>query len=51
MKLIRNATIHDALQDTAFTGDILIEGGKLAAVGAADAPEGATIVDASGRSI
>ena len=34
MKLIKNAIIHDALQDTAFTGDILIEGGRIAAIGA-----------------
>ena len=49
MKLIRNATIHDALQDTPFTGDILIEGGRIAAIGAdMPAPAGMETIDATG---
>lgn len=49
MKLIRNAIIHDALQDTAYTGDILIEGGRIAAIGTdMPAPAGMEIIDAAG---
>ncbi len=49
MKLIKNAIIHDALQDTAYTGDILIDGGRIAAIGAdMPAPAGMEIIDAAG---
>ena len=47
--IIQNAMIHDAVSDAAWPGDLLIENGKLAAVGPAlQAPEGAQAVDASG---
>ena len=49
MKLIQNASIHDAIHDEACVGDILIDGGKIAAIGQSlAAPEGAEILDASG---
>ena len=49
MTIIKNATIHDALQDTAYTGDILIDGGRIAAIEAdMPAPAGMEIIDAAG---
>ncbi len=49
MKLIRNATIHDAVHDEARVGDILIDGSQIAAIGQGlAAPEGAELIDASG---
>ena len=49
MKLIRNATIHDAVHDEARVGDILIDGSRIAAIGQGlAAPEGAELIDASG---
>ena len=49
MTFIKNAIIHDALQDTAYTGDILIDGGRIAAIGTdMPAPAGMEIIDAAG---
>lgn len=48
-KWIRNGLIHDAVHAGAYVGDILIEGGRIAAIGAKlDVPEGAQIIDADG---
>ncbi|HTX31837.1 MAG TPA: dihydropyrimidinase [Solirubrobacteraceae bacterium] len=44
--LITNGTIVTA--EGEFAGDVLVEGETIAAVGALDAPSGATVVDASG---
>ena len=47
--IIRNGLIHDAVHEAPFTGDVLIEGGKISAVGARlEAPDGAQVVDATG---
>jgi len=52
IKLIHNGLIHDAVQAEPFVGDILIEDGKIAAIGPElAAPEGAQAVDASGMNI
>ena len=49
MKLIRNANLHDAIHDDARIGDILIDDGKIAAIGQnLQAPDGAEIIDAAG---
>lgn len=51
-KLIKGGRIHDAVRAEAWTGDILIENGKIAALGAAlDAPDGAEIIDAAGLEV
>ena len=51
-KLIKGGLIHDAVQAGAYTGDILIRNGKIAAIGAnIDAPEGAQIIDAAGLQV
>ena len=48
--LITNATVLTAAGDRIERGSVLIEGGKIAAVGAAlTAPAGATVVDAAGK--
>ena len=51
-KLIRNGLIHDGVRVDAYAGDILIENGKIAAIGPKlDAPEGAEITDATGLEV
>ena len=48
--LIRNATVLTGTGTRIDGGDVLIEGGRIKAVGASlPAPEGAVVVDASGR--
>jgi imidazolonepropionase-like amidohydrolase len=50
--LLTGATIFDGIGGEIENGDILIENGRIAAVGQGlEAPEGATVVDASGRYI
>ncbi len=50
MVLLRGASVMTAAGATLPVGDVLIQGGKIAAVGAElDVPEGAEIIDASGR--
>lgn len=52
MILIQNANIHDAVRDAAYIGDVLIDGGRIAAIGEnLEAPEGAGIVDAAGLNL
>ncbi len=51
-KLIKGGCIYDAVHPEAHAGDILVEGGRIAAIGAAlDAPEGAEIIDAAGLQV
>jgi imidazolonepropionase-like amidohydrolase len=45
--LIRGATIHTAVEP-AFTGDVLVRDGKIAAVGRVEAPAGVTVIEAQG---
>ncbi len=45
--LIRGATIHTAVRP-AFEGDVLVQGGKIAAVGRVEIPAGITVIDAAG---
>src|SRR5690349_19791290 len=48
--LIRNATVLTVTKGTIPNGSVLVEDGKIAAVGEnLSAPAGATIVDASGK--
>lgn len=50
--LIKGGLIHDAVHAEPYAGDILIENGRLAAIGEGLAcPEGAEIVDASGLNV
>ncbi|MBR0468153.1 MAG: amidohydrolase [Mogibacterium sp.] len=47
--IIRNAVIHDAVNEEPYLGDILIEDGKLVSVGGnADADGDCAVIDASG---
>ncbi|MBI5361960.1 MAG: amidohydrolase family protein, partial [Planctomycetes bacterium] len=46
--VVRNVTIHTALQP-AFVGDVLVKDGKIAAVGKVESPEGALVIDGTGR--
>ncbi|MBE6019410.1 MAG: amidohydrolase [Clostridiales bacterium] len=47
--IIRNAVIHDAVNEKPYLGDILIEDGKLVSVGGnADADGDCAVIDASG---
>ena len=47
--IIRNGLIHDAVHEAPFTGDIVIEGGRISAIGEGQAvPSGARTVDATG---
>lgn len=49
--VIRNATIFTATGEDAFTGDLVVDGNRIAAVrkgGQAEAGEGDTVIDASG---
>lgn len=48
--LIRGATVLDGIGGQIENGDVLIENGRIAAIGAGlEAPEGASIVDGAGR--
>ncbi|ELZ28041.1 amidohydrolase [Halogeometricum pallidum JCM 14848] len=51
MHVIRNATLHTATDRGTVEGDLLLEGGKIAAVGEVDAPEGAAEVDVDGAPV
>ena len=52
MLCIKNGMIHDGVNREAFRGDILVEDGKIRAVGEVPViPEGAEIVDAEGLQI
>ena len=47
--IIRNGLIHDAVHEAPFTGDLVIEDGRISAIGAGQAIlSGARIVDATG---
>jgi imidazolonepropionase-like amidohydrolase len=47
--LIRNAYIHPGVGEEIPSGSVLIQGGKIAGVGAKlAAPKGATVIDAKG---
>ena len=47
--ILQNGLIHDAVHETPFTGDLLIDNGKISAIGAGLAvPAEAQVVDASG---
>lgn len=47
--LIQNGLIHDAVHETPFTGDLLIEGDKIIAIGSnLEAPPETQVVNASG---
>ncbi|MBQ8111453.1 MAG: amidohydrolase [Clostridia bacterium] len=51
-KLIQNARIHDAVHAEPWVGDLLVENGKIAAIGANLASDGdVEIIDASGMSL
>ena len=45
--LIRGATIHSALRP-AFVGDVLVEKGRIVAIGQVRAPEGIQVIEAAG---
>jgi imidazolonepropionase-like amidohydrolase len=48
--LIRGATVLDGIGGQIENGDVLIENGRISAVGTdLEAPEGATVIDAAGR--
>jgi imidazolonepropionase-like amidohydrolase len=47
--LIRNARILTVTKGTIERGDILVRGGKIAAVGKVDAPAGLPVIDATGK--
>lgn len=52
MLCIKNGMIHDGVNREAFRGDILVEDGKIRAVGGMSViPEGAEIVDAEGLQV
>lgn len=52
MLCIKNGMIHDAIQEEAFAGDILIDGGRITAIGTGlEIPEGAEVVDAAGLQV
>ncbi|MBQ4596229.1 MAG: dihydropyrimidinase [Firmicutes bacterium] len=52
MKLIKNGLIHDAVVEAAYAADILIENGKITAIGANLKPGKKTeVVDAKGKMI
>ena len=47
--IIHNGLIYDAVHEAPFVGDLLIDGGRIAAIGKnLDAPAEAQVVDASG---
>lgn len=50
--LLKNGTIHDAVHRDAYTADLLIENGKIAAIGPdLTAPEGAEVRDLTGLDV
>lgn len=51
MLLIRNGLIHDAVNRAPYVADILVDGGKIAAIAAGIACDGADVIDAAGREI
>ena len=52
MICIKNGQIHNAITPEAFPGDILIEDGKIKAIGTdLEVPEGAGVIDASGKQV
>ena len=52
MLCVKNGMIHDAIHREAFHGDILVEDGKIKAIGEnLDIPEGAETVDAEGLQV
>ncbi len=48
MLLLKNGNLHTMTQD-AFTGDILIENGKITAIGASLSADGAEVIDLGGQ--
>ncbi|MBQ8802690.1 MAG: amidohydrolase [Tyzzerella sp.] len=49
---ICNGNVHDAIQPEAFQADILIENGKIKAIGKnLDLPEGTQVIDVSGKEV
>ncbi len=52
MLCVKNGMIHDAVHEEAFRGDILVEDGKIRAIGEnLEIPEGTGIVDAEGLQV
>lgn len=52
MLLVKNGLIHDGIHEESFQADILVEDGKIKAIGQSlEVPEGARIVDAEGLSM
>lgn len=52
MLCVKNGLIHDGIHREAFIGDILVENGKIRAIGEAlEVPEGAEIIDGSGLQV
>ena len=52
MICIRNGNVHNAIVPEAFVADILIENGKIKAIGSnLSVPEGTEVIDASGKEI
>lgn len=52
MFCIKNGMIHDAIHPEAYQADILVDGGKIAAIGNdLNVPEGTEMVDVSGLSV
>ncbi len=52
MLCVKNGMIHDAVHEDAFRGDILVEDGKIKAIGEnLEIPEGAEVVDAEGLQV
>lgn len=52
MICIRNGNVHNAIAPEAFIADILIEDGKIKAIGSnLEVPEGTEVIDASGKEI
>jgi imidazolonepropionase-like amidohydrolase len=48
MLLLKNGNLHTMTQD-AFTGDILVDNGKIAAIGASLSADGAEVIDLKGQ--
>lgn len=52
MLLVKNGLIYDGIHEESFQADILVEDGKIKAIGQSlEVPEGARIVDAEGLSV
>ncbi len=52
MLCVRNGMIHDAIHEEAFRGDILMEDGKIKAIGRGlEIPEGTEVIDAEGLQV